>query len=164
MIFFNKPFDRSFVKSKILDAFYKVGFVHFTRKCLTNPKVRHELDEGTNKSGELKELELNYIEYRKEVEKLGFNNIFDAKLPKVKKPKIKSSVKERVQDLINKNKAFNCSGLFMYMGTMICNSKEVITAQKELMRRNEVLKRKAVEKIDNTKYTYSTFIYKSKLK
>ena len=89
MIFFNKPFDRSFVKSKILDAFYKVGFVHFTRKCLTNPKVRHELDEGTNKSGELKELELNYIEYRKEVEKLGFNNIFDAKLPKVKKTKNK---------------------------------------------------------------------------
>ena len=62
------------------------------------------------------------------------------------------SVKERVQYLVNKNKAFNYSGLFMYMGTMICNSKEVITAQKELMRRNEVLKRKAVEKVDSTKY------------
>ena len=55
---------------------------------------------------------------------------------------MKSSVKERVQDLINKNKAFTCSGLFMYMGTMICNSKEVITAQKELMRRSDVIKKK----------------------
>ena len=55
---------------------------------------------------------------------------------------MKSSVKERVQDLINKNKAFTCSGLFMYMGTMICNSKEVITAQKELMRRSEVIKKR----------------------
>ena len=35
---------------------------------------------------------------------------------------------------------------------MICNSKEVITIQNELMSRNEVLKRKAVEKVDNTKY------------
>ena len=72
------------------------------------------------------------------MDKLGFNNVLDAKLPKVTKPKIKSLVKERVQYLVNKNKAFNCSGLFMYMGTMICNSKEGITAQKELMRRNEV--------------------------
>mgnify|MGYP001479721748 CR=1 FL=1 len=115
---FNKPFDRTFVKSKILDAFYKVGFVPFTRKCLSNPKVRHELDEGTSKSGELEKLQENYNKHRKEVEKLGFNNVFDAKLPKKKKPKMKSSVKERVQDLINKNKAFICSGLFMYMGTM----------------------------------------------
>ena len=138
----NKPFDRCFIKSKILDAFYKVGFVPFTRKCLSNPKVRHELDEGTSKSGELEKIQENYNKHRKEVEKLGFNNVFDAKLPKKKKPKMKSSVKERVQDLINKNKAFTCSGLFMYMGTMICNSKEVITAQKELMRRSEVIKKK----------------------
>ena len=50
----NKPFDRCFIKSKILDAFYKVGFVPFTLKCLANPKVRHEIDEGTSKSDELK--------------------------------------------------------------------------------------------------------------
>ena len=89
---------------------------------------------------------------QKQVEKLSFDNVFDAKLPRVKNPKMKSSVKERVQDLVNKNKTFTCSSLFMYMGTMIYNNKDVITAQKELMRRNEVIKRKAVEKVDNTKY------------
>ena len=31
----NKSFDRCFTKSKILDTFYKVGFVPFTRKCIT---------------------------------------------------------------------------------------------------------------------------------
>ena len=61
---FNKPFDRSFIKSKILDAFYKVGFFPFTRKYLTNPKVRHKLDEGINKSDELKKLEIKYFECR----------------------------------------------------------------------------------------------------
>ena len=35
---------------------------------------------------------------------------------------------------------------------MNCNSKEVITTQTELTRRSEALKRKAVEKVDNTKY------------
>ena len=43
---------------------------------------------------------------------------------------MKSSVKERVCDLINNNKVFTCSGLFKYMGTMTCNNKEIITAQK----------------------------------
>ena len=90
---YNKPFDRMFIKSKILDAFNKVGFVPFERKCLTNPKVPHELDEGTSKSDELKKLQVKYFEYRKEVGKLGFKNIFDAKLPKVKKPKMKSSMR-----------------------------------------------------------------------
>ena len=59
-----------------------------------------------------------------------------------KRQKIKSSVKERVRDLINNSKVFSCSGLFMYMGTIIYNSKEVITAQKELMRRSEVIKKR----------------------
>ena len=74
----NTPFDRCFIKSKILDAFYKVGFVPFTRKCLTNPVVGHELDEGISKSDELEKLQEKYFERRKEVEKLGFNNVFDA--------------------------------------------------------------------------------------
>ena len=81
----NTPFDLSFIKSKILDAFCKVEFVPFTCKCLTHPKVIHELDEGTSKSDELKKLQENYFKFRKEVDKLDFNNVFDTKLPKVKK-------------------------------------------------------------------------------
>ena len=65
MIFFNKPFDRSFIKSKILDTFYKVGFVPFTRKCPTNPKVKHELDVGINRSNEFKKLEVKSLNAEK---------------------------------------------------------------------------------------------------
>ena len=74
----NKPFDRCFIKSKILDTFYKVGFVPFTRKCITNPMVRHELDEGISKSDELEKLQEKYFERKKVVENLGFSNAFDA--------------------------------------------------------------------------------------
>ena len=138
----NKPSDRCFIKSKILYAFYKVGFVPFTRKCLSNPKVRHELDEGTSKSGELEKLQENYNKHRKEVEKLGFNNVFDAKLPQKKETK-NEIFSERESSRFNKQKqSIYTFGVFMYMGTMICNSKEVITAQKELMRRSEVIKKK----------------------
>lgn len=65
---------------------------------------------------------------------------------------MKPSVKERVENPINKNKAFSFSWLFVCMGTIICNSRDMIVAQKEVMRRNEDHQRKTMEKADNTKY------------
>ena len=81
----NKPFDRCFAKTKIKDAFYKVGCVPFTRECLINPLVRHELDGISSESPIMRKLQSNYITTTHEVEKLGFNNVFTARLPKIKK-------------------------------------------------------------------------------
>ena len=39
----NKPFDKYFINHKIQDAFYKVGFIPFTRKCLSNPSVQKKV-------------------------------------------------------------------------------------------------------------------------
>ena len=40
-----KPFAKSFTKESILSAWQKIGFVPFTRKCLENKRVRHELGQ-----------------------------------------------------------------------------------------------------------------------
>lgn len=69
-------------KIKILDALYKVGFVPFTRKCVINSKVRHELDEEIGESDDLKILHINYIECTNKLEKLWFNNFFNVRLLK----------------------------------------------------------------------------------
>ena len=40
-----KPFAKSFTKKRIVSAWEKIGFVPFTRKCLENKKVCHELGQ-----------------------------------------------------------------------------------------------------------------------
>ena len=64
---------------------YKVGFVPFTGECLNNPLVRHELDGISSKSSIMRKLQSDYITTTHEVEKLGFNIVFTARLPKIKK-------------------------------------------------------------------------------
>lgn len=43
--------------SRIVDALYKVGFVPFTRTCMSNPLVRYELDDKITESGSHGELQ-----------------------------------------------------------------------------------------------------------
>ena len=38
-----QPFNKCFKKDKIVQAWQKIGFVPFTRNCLSDKKVRHEL-------------------------------------------------------------------------------------------------------------------------
>ena len=71
-------------KQKIKNKFYKVGFVPFTKDCLNNLLMRHELDENSNESESLRQLQSDYITPTLEAEKLGFNNMFTARLPKAK--------------------------------------------------------------------------------
>ena len=52
-----KPFDRAFTKERIKDAFYNVCYIPFTRRCLSNSKVRHEINENTGVSKKLSELQ-----------------------------------------------------------------------------------------------------------
>ena len=141
-----KPFDRAFTKERIKDAFYKVGYIPFTRRCLSNPKVRHEINENTGVSKELSELQQHYRKASENATEIGVNPVFTATLPKVQKPVRKESVTERVNDLVSKNKAFSTSGLYLYMGTMVANSKEVLEAQRRLM---NIKKQKEKVKEDN---------------
>ena len=145
-------FEKCFIKSRIQDAFYKVGFIPFTRKCLSNPLVHHELDENLTESDSLRKLQDDYITTTIEAEKLGFNNVFIARLPKVKKHIMKINTKERVEELIQKNKAFSCSGLHLYMGTMVANSEDVLEAQKRVIQSRDQQKQKSVNKANDVAY------------
>ena len=41
-----RPFDKVFTEEKILGSWAKIGFIPFTRNCLGNEKVRHELGQN----------------------------------------------------------------------------------------------------------------------
>ena len=47
--------------------------------------MRHELDVNSNESESIKQLQSDYITTTLEAEKLGFNNVFTARLQKAKK-------------------------------------------------------------------------------
>jgi hypothetical protein len=41
-----KPFTKNFTREKIVNAWAKIGFVPFTRNCLNDKKVWHELGQA----------------------------------------------------------------------------------------------------------------------
>ena len=43
-----RTFDQYFYKYMIIDSFRKVEYVQFQRRCLSKPKVRHDVDEVTD--------------------------------------------------------------------------------------------------------------------
>ena len=126
-----RPFDRCFQKDRILSAWHKVGFIPFTRSCLQNPKVRHELGEGTKESIVLAQLQKHYNEATRETNILGFNNVFNATIPQKKVLSYKVKRSDRVSEMVSKKQAFSCSGIyFINMGSMVANSSEVLEAQR----------------------------------
>ena len=62
--------------------------------------MRHELDGHSAKSGNLKKLQSDYITNTIDAGKLGFNNVFTVRLPKIKKHILKVNTKEQVKELI----------------------------------------------------------------
>ena len=54
----DRPFLKVFTKDRMKKAWDNIGFVPFTRKCLSNKKVRHKLREskGSTEATKLEEL------------------------------------------------------------------------------------------------------------
>jgi hypothetical protein len=76
-----KPFDSHFTKEKILWSWEKIGFVPFTRECLRNKRVRHELGQK-KENVVLEALQKKYDTLVNEVEELGFNvGVLAAEIP-----------------------------------------------------------------------------------
>ena len=90
---------------------------------------------------------------------LCFYYILTARLPKVKKRIMKINTKERVEELIEKNKAFSCSGLHLYMGTMVANSEDVLEAQKRVIQSRDQQKQKSVNKANDVAYKKNKMLY-----
>ena len=106
----NKPFDLHFREEKILSSWAKIGFVPFTRKCLTNSKVRRELGQHTHDE-RLERLLLTYELLVDEIETAGFNpGIFDAAVPTAVHVVRASTSEAQVRELLKSGKAFSASG------------------------------------------------------
>ena len=54
-----RPFDKHFTREKVLQAWQKIGFVPFTRRCLSSKKVRHELGQSCANEA-LEDLQVRY--------------------------------------------------------------------------------------------------------
>ena len=106
----DRPFTKTFNLDSIKKSWDNIGFVPFTRKCLENKKVRHEVDETVpNKhSNNVEELQQNY------------NEVQDERVEK----------KDRVKMLIEKGASFSTSGLFIHAGNMAITADELTSAQK----------------------------------
>ena len=68
-----QPFNKCFTREKIVQqAWYKVGFVPFTRNCLSDKKVRHELGQTSVKEA-LEGLQLQFYDLISVAERRGLN-------------------------------------------------------------------------------------------
>ena len=126
-----KPFTKSFTKAKIVKAWEKIGFVPFTRKCLFDKKVRHELGQD-NPNEDLENLQVTYNEVVTTAETLGTNRgIFDLAIP-VAKPLDRAVLEdEQVRRMVGQNGAFSASALWNVLGTRVGNVRVTIRAQRE---------------------------------
>ncbi len=126
-----KPFDKCFTKERIIGSWKKVGFVPFTRNCMNDKKVRHEL--GQNQKNEvLEELKVKYDNLVALSREHGLNSgVFDATIPVACHAKRAADKDEQVKQLVEKKGAFSISAIWATCGTCIGNSSVILRAQKE---------------------------------
>ena len=132
-----RPVDKNFTKEKIIQAWEKVGFVPFTRNCLSSKKVRHELGETTANVA-LEDLQVQYDALVSAAERQGLNEgVFDAAIPVSRKLARVHDEDEQVKQLLEQKGAFSASALWNICGTRVGNARVALRAQKEQIAMNE---------------------------
>lgn len=106
-----QPFSYCFQPRRICQAFENVGWVPFTRKCLTNSKVCHELGQ-TNRNEKLEQLAVEYKEAAKAAERKGCNPVFQLEISRARKLEVKATEEEQIQELVKQKAAFKASGIW----------------------------------------------------
>jgi hypothetical protein len=134
-----RPFRKFFTKERIVKTWEKVGFVPFTRKCLSHPKVRHELGQDNGaRATDLECVQANYNDLVLLAEAEGLNaGVFDAEVPTAAPVQRVTDEDEQVKELVEKKGAFSASGLWNICVSRIGNSEVVIRAQQQQMQLQE---------------------------
>ena len=126
-----KPFEKCFTRESILGSWRKVGFVPFTRMCLANKKVRHELGQQQANVA-LEELKEKYDALLARSKDNGLNaGVFSATIPVASRAKRVSDDAEQVKKLLEMKGAFSASSIWNICGSRIGNSRITLRAQKE---------------------------------
>ena len=135
----DRPFDCHFTKGKVLSSWAKVGFVPFTRGCLSNPKARSELGQAQRDEG-LESLQILYDEVIGGVESIGrgFNpGIFDGSIPTAVRVERAATEALQVEELLKSGKGFVASGQWNLCESRIGNAGVTIMAQKKQLEMSE---------------------------
>lgn len=136
------------VGEKILWSWEKIGFAPFTRRCLTNHKVRKELGQNVRDEG-LQSIQFQYdvLVDVVESEEHGFNpGIFDAAIPTAVHVARAATEDEQVEELLKAGKAFSASGQWNLCDSQIGNAGVTLRAQKMQLAMNEEARSKVAEK------------------
>jgi hypothetical protein len=142
----DRPFNTHFTKEKILWSWRKVGFVPFTRSCLTNKRVRKELGQH-NKDKALEDLQFKYDMLADAMEGIGHNpGIFEASIPIAVHVERAETETAQVEQLLRSGKAFSASGQWNFCDSRIGNAGVTLTAQKKQLQLNEAARLKAADK------------------
>ena len=132
-----RPFDKNFTKEKIIQAWCKVGFVPFTRNCLSHKKVRHELGQtSTNEALESLQVEYNGLISAAERQRLNAG-VFDVAIPVSHQLERVHDEDQQVQQLLAQKGAFSASALWNVCGTRVTNARVALRAQKEQIALND---------------------------
>ena len=132
-----RPFDKHFTKEKILQAWHKIGFVPFTRRCLSDKKVRHELGQSCENKA-LEDLQARYDNLVSVAEQQGLNpGVFDASIPVSHRLERVQDEDAQVRQLLAQKGAFSASALWNICGTRVGNARVALRAQKEQIAIND---------------------------
>ena len=128
-----KPFSKCFTTEKVLRAWKKIGFVPFTRRCLYDKKVRHELGQD-DANVELESLQASYAGLVSNAESSGADRgVFNASSERVRKLDRAIDEDEEVRRLVTSRGAFSASSLWTHCGSRVGNSRVTLRAQREQM-------------------------------
>ena len=109
----------------------QIGFVPFTRNCLSDKKVRHELGQANTNEG-LENLQATYSDLVRAAREQGLNaGVFDATIPSVLPLQRADDEDEQVRRLLALKGAFSASALWNNCGTRVGNSRVTLRAQRE---------------------------------
>jgi len=126
-----KPFTRTFTREKILRSWSKVGFCPFTRNCIQDKKVRHELGQALQDKA-LEDLHKSYTGVVSQADEEGLNaGIFDGRIPVAKQVNRELDEDDQVKMLVETKGSFSAGALWNVCGTRIGNASVVLRAQTE---------------------------------
>ena len=142
----DRPFKANFTKEKILWSWQKVGFVPFTRSCLTNKRVRRELGQHKEDAA-LESLQFRYDVLVDSIKDNGFNpGVFDVAIPTAVQFERAETKAAQVEQLVNSGKAFSASGQWNFCASRIGNAGVTLKAQKQQLLLSETARLKVADK------------------
>ena len=125
------PILKNFTSEKIARAFEKLGICPFTRNLLSNPKVRHEINQSevTDQTLLMGTLQKEYNELKEKCYNKGFFvGSFGAELPTIKNIKQGETIEEQVQSLAKTGKVSSAGNAFGDLDNMFYNREAMLQA------------------------------------